>query len=372
MRILFWSELFWPYVGGIELSGMGLLAALRKRGYEFIVVTGHDYLDLPDEGGYEGIPLFRFPFRRVLANRQLDQLMEVRKRLASIKRTFAPDLIHINSTASSILFYLYTAEVSPAPVLVTLRSGLGNASLEQETIIGRVLRQSSWITSVSASLLGDVHQRVPDVVSRSSVVPDGLPAQKLLPLPLPIDRPNILCLGRLINDKGFDLAITAFASIVDRYPEARMIIAGDGPMRSALERQAADWKLGDLVTFTGLVAPEDVPGLLNQATVVLMPSRREGLPRVALEAALMARPVVAARIGGLAEIIQHGETGCLVEPEDSDALAMASLFLLEHPDLAARMGEAARKRVQETFSWERCVDTYDDLYRRIGNAGLSR
>jgi glycogen(starch) synthase len=253
-----------------------------------------------------------------------------------------------------------------------LSSGLGNASLEQETIIGRVLRRSSWITTVSASLLADVHQRVPDVVSRSSVVPDGLPSQKLLPLPLPIDRPKILCLGRLINDKGFDLAITAFASIVDRYPEARMIIAGDGPMRSALERQAADWQLGDLVTFTGLVAPEDVPGLLNQATVVLMPSRREGLPRVALEAALMARPVVAARIGGLAEIIQHGETGWLVEPEDSDALAMASLFLLEHPDLAARMGEAARKRVQETFSWERCVDTYDDLYRRIGNAGLSR
>jgi glycogen synthase len=63
MRVLFWSELFWPYIRGIELSGVELLPALRERGYESIVVTSHNDLDLPDAAQYKNIPIFRFPFR---------------------------------------------------------------------------------------------------------------------------------------------------------------------------------------------------------------------------------------------------------------------------------------------------------------------
>src|SRR5713226_551092 len=172
MRILFWSELFWPYVGGIELSGARLVAALRERGYELIVVTSHDYLDLPDEARYRGIPVFRFPFRRVLAHGDFDQLMEVRKRLTKLKQTFAPDLVHVNSSVSSILFYLYTVEAYPAPLLVTMRSGLGGACLQHNTIMGRLLRQSSWVTSVSVSLLAEVHLQVPEIIPCSSLIYD--------------------------------------------------------------------------------------------------------------------------------------------------------------------------------------------------------
>ena len=67
MRVLFWSELFWPYIGGAEVLASKLLPALRNRGYEFIVVTSQDYLGLPDEGQYEGIPIYRLPFRKALA-----------------------------------------------------------------------------------------------------------------------------------------------------------------------------------------------------------------------------------------------------------------------------------------------------------------
>src|SRR5206468_1041812 len=111
----------------------------------------------------------------------------------------------------------------------------------------------------------------------------------------------VCCLGRLIPAKGFDLAITAFSLLVERFPNARLVIAGDGPARSTLEAQVASLKIRNTVEFTGWIAPDQVPDLINTATMVLMPSRREGLPLVGIEAALMRRPLIATRVGGLPE-----------------------------------------------------------------------
>jgi glycogen(starch) synthase len=79
----------------------------------------------------------------------------------------------------------------------------------------------------------------------------------------------------------------------------------------------------------------------------------------------MARPIVATRVGGLPEVVVHGETGLLVESENSDALAEAILFLLNHPDTARKLGGAARDRAQIVFNWERHVDAYDALYQKL-------
>jgi glycogen(starch) synthase len=98
---------------------------------------------------------------------------------------------------------------------------------------------------------------------------------------------------------------------------------------------------------------------------MLMPSRRDSLPLVALEAALMARPLVATRVGGLPEIVVHEQTGILVEPEHADDLARALTLLLEHPDVAERIGHAARRHVLKTFGFERQVEAYDMLYQRL-------
>jgi len=86
---------------------------------------------------------------------------------------------------------------------------------------------------------------------------------------------------------------------------------------------------------------------------------------VALEAALMARPVVATRVGGLLEVVVHQQTGLLVEQEDSHGLAEAIASLLDHPETATEMGQAARQRAQKVFSWKQCVDAYDALYQKL-------
>jgi glycogen(starch) synthase len=363
MRVLFWSELFWPYIGGAELFGANLLLALRERGYDVIVVTRQDSPAHPSEDQYKGIPVYRFPFWTAFASRSIDQLMVARQGLAKLKRAFAPDLVHIHGFGPSVLFHLETTHVHPTPLLVTLIEERHDK--EGRELLDQMLRSADWVTGKSAAVLTQAHQFAPEIMNRSSVIHNGLDVPALLPLPPPVDAPRLLCLGRLAIQKGFDLAIMALASITDRFPDARLIIAGDGPERPALERQVAELGLWDAVDFMGWVSPDKVLALINTSTMVIMPSRWEGLPSVVLQAAMMARPVVATRVSGLSEVVVHQHTGLLVEPEDGSGLAEAIALLLDQPERAMRMGQAARHRVQELFSWEQCVGAYDALWRRL-------
>jgi glycogen(starch) synthase len=182
--------------------------------------------------------------------------------------------------------------------------------------------------------------------------------------------PRILCLGRHVRDKGFDVALDAFARIADRFPESRLTIAGDGPERAALQRQASELGIAGRVDFPGRV-PEVHP-YFEAATLVVMPSRwEETFGLVALEAALMGRAVVATRVGALPEVVQDEVTGMVVESEDSAGLALAIASLLERPAVVRRMGRAARERALEAFSLPRCIDRYEELYRRLASGEMA-
>jgi glycosyltransferase involved in cell wall biosynthesis len=372
MRILFWSVSFWPDIGGVGVLAAKLLPALRGRGYEFVVVSWQSSPDLPAKELFKGIPVYRFPFWRSYNN--VDEVMEIRQHVTQLKRTFAPNLVHINAVSPSDFFHWTTANSHPVPLLATLH---GQWEDQLDSIIRSTLRNADWVVGSSAAILRRGQRLVPDITPRSSVIHNALEEPALLPEPLPFHPPRVLCLGRLVFYKGFDLALTAFASIVQRFPQARLVIAGDGPMRADLERQAAELGLTGAVAFVGWVAPDKVLALINSVTMVVLPSWGEGLPVVALEAAFMARPVVAMRVGGLPEIVIHQQTGLLIEGavhpqteillnrEDSTGLTQAISFLLEHPDMATQMGQAARQRVREDFSFERCVDAYDALYQQL-------
>jgi glycogen(starch) synthase len=214
---------------------------------------------------------------------------------------------------------------------------------------------------------------VPEIITRSSVIYNGLDAPSLLPTSLPLKAARLLCLGRLTEQKGFDLALTALSVVLRCFPTVNLVIAGDGAERSNLERQAADLDLRNQVEFIGWVHPDQVPGLMNSATIVLMPSSWEGLPLVSLQAGLMARPVIAFRVSGIPEAIVHNETGLLVNPEDSNDLADAICYLFKHAEIAMKMGQAGRDRVRRLFGWQRCVEAYEALYQKLaGRAATER
>ena len=362
MRVLFWSLTFWPEIGGIEVLAAKLLPALRERGHEFLVVTPQTQAASPADVQYRGIPIERFSFQNTTTPIGIDHVVEMRRKVVELKRDFAPDLVHINGVGPTDFFHQTTTHAHKAPLLVTLH---GEWNPQADAIVGRTLRQADWVAGCSVAVLERGRRLAPEIVPRSSVIYNGLENPPLEPSPLPFDPPRILCLGRLSPEKGMDLALTAFATIVSRFPSARLVIAGDGPSRWELQRQAGAQKIDHAVDWVGWVAPGKVPSLINASTLVIMPSRQDSLPLVALEAASMARPIVATRVGGLPEVVAHEQTGLLVESENSAALADAVTCLLSYPKIATQMGCAARTLSQTVFSWERHVNSYDTLYREV-------
>jgi glycogen(starch) synthase len=327
-----------------------------------MVVTPQTQAASPDDVQYQGIPIKRFSFQNTVTPIGIEHIVAIRQKVVELKRAFAPDLVHINGVGPTDFFHQTTNHAHRAPLLVTLH---GEWHPQADAIVGRTLREADWVAGCSGAVLDRGRRLAPEIGPRSSVIYNSLEIPALPPAPLPFEPPRVLCLGRLSPEKGMDLALAAFVPVVSRFPRARLTIAGNGILRSDLERQAACHGIAHAVDFIGWVAPEKVPALINASTIVLMPSRQDSMPLVALEASLMARPIVATRVGGLPEVVAHEETGLLVESENSEALARAVVSLLSHPDVARRMGESARARAQTLFGWGHHVDAYDTLYRKL-------
>lgn len=368
MRILYCIEMFLPHIGGAEIQSAHFVTAMKKRGKDFIIVTSCSGIDLPDISSYNNIPVYRFPFHETLLNRNMKDLIALRERISSLRQTFKPDLVHINDVGSSAFFHLQTASAHPAATLLTMHGMPMIKFSGANSLLGKVLDSANWIVAVSKATLNQIVQIAPDVRSRCSFIHNGLDMPEANPLPLSFEIPRLLCLGRLVDFKGFDLGLTAFSSIRKRFPKAHLIIAGEGPARSDLERQTTDLGLGHVVEFTGTIDPEKVPELINTSTIVIMPSMSEPFGLVALQAAQMGRPVIATRVDGLPEVVHDQHTGLLFEKNDSDALAKAIVYLLDHPNIAEQMGRAARIRAQEVFSLKHNVDAYEKLYQKLSTS----
>jgi len=367
MKILFWSEKFWPLIGGAETFGSHLVSEFRDRGHDVIVITSTDDLnELPAEDIYNNVPIYRFPFQQALSGREIDQVLACQRRIAQLKQAFQPDLIHLNGVSASTLFHLQTAGAQSTPVIVRMNQDIfSTEGAGTNTLMHKILKNASWVTSVSQKVHNQVCQWVPEVATRSSVVYTGVQQPTQSPSSIPFHPPVLVCLGRLVHAKGFDLALTALASIRQCFPNIRMVIAGDGPERQQLEQQVAELALGKTVEFRGWVKPSKVFELLNSASLVIIPSRHEGLPQVAIQAAMMARPIVSTRVSGIPEVVQHQETGLLFEKGDIHGLTEAISHLLQHHDASIQMGQRARTKAMQTFEWKKCVAGYENLYKRL-------
>ena len=366
-RVLLWSDHFWPSIGGVEVLAARFVQDMRQRGYEFMVIAGTDSEQLVGERDWCGIPVHRFRFRQILADRDLDEIVQVRRRIVELKRLFRPDLQHVYFFECGALFHTLTAAASAAPLLVTLHGVQEDERYGPRTAFGPLVRSADWLVACSSDVLRETQRQLPEVVSRSSMIRSTLEPPELPPARLSFDPPRLLCLGRLSPEKGFDVAVAAFGRLARRFPTARLVVAGEGAQRAGLEALVSDLRVRDRVDFLGWVLPQDVPALLNSVTVVIVPSRSESLGLVAVQAAQMARPVVASRVGGLPEVVTHGETGLLVPPESPAALAGALAELLEQPDRAARFGQNAFERARADGGWQSHLDAYDALYRQLVN-----
>lgn len=211
-------------------------------------------------------------------------------------------------------------------------------------------------------------RRLPWAAERFVTVANGIsPAPHIRPrasvraeLGIGADAPVALTMGSLTTQKAQSVLLDAWARIASAHPAARLLIAGEGPLRGELERRIA--ALGIAPSAMLLGARLDASDLIAAADVFVLPSVREGLSITVLEAMRAGRPVVATRVGGNGEAVEEGVTGLLVAMRDPDALAAALGALFGDPGRARAMGEAGRARWGERFTAERMVRAVETVY----------
>jgi glycosyltransferase involved in cell wall biosynthesis len=166
------------------------------------------------------------------------------------------------------------------------------------------------------------------------------------------------------GSKGHAELLEAFDRVGREFPDARLLLVGDGIRRGSVEQLAEARGLGNRAVFTGL--REDIPDLLRTMDCfVLASTRTEGVPQSLLQAMAVGCPVVASSIGGIPDVVQHGVNGLLVPPGDPSALAAAIRAVLTEPALAREMAERGRVLVSARFSHVRTIDQLEGLYRDL-------
>lgn len=176
-------------------------------------------------------------------------------------------------------------------------------------------------------------------------------------------RVTILCVGRLISVKRFDLALHAFSLLNAKFKNLFLTIAGDGPERNSLLGLISELGLVDSVTMPGYV--KDTSRLYREATIFLMSSETEGSPIALLEAMSHGLPIVATSVGAIPDMVTDGKEAILVPPNDLPMLADALRYLLSHPEKALELGRLAKCKFENFFNVQRVAEGYKRVYENI-------
>jgi glycosyltransferase involved in cell wall biosynthesis len=347
--------------GGAQAYVASLLPALAEEFELAVAAHGDGFLrDAAAEAGVRFIPLTHL-------GRAIDLRGDARAlgELRALMRREKPQILHANSSKAGVIGRL-AAVATGVPVRIFTVHGWAFKAYQgaAATIYlwaDRLMRPlTTWTVCVAeseraAGLRARTCGPGNTVVIRNGVDLNG-PRRRH---ELASATPTVLAVGRFRYPKDFPTLVRAVAQLAPG--TLRVLIAGDGPERPALEAEIASLGVADAVELLG--ERDDVPDLLAGADVLALPSLSEGMPMSVLEAMAAGLPVVASHVGGVGELVVDGATGMLVPPADPAALAGALNELAADPGLRARMGEAGRRRAEAEFSLERFRRAHVDLYR---------
>jgi glycosyltransferase involved in cell wall biosynthesis len=176
--------------------------------------------------------------------------------------------------------------------------------------------------------------------------------------------PTVAFVGRLVKEKGVDVLLQAFATVVNSLPQARLLIVGSGPEEQRLKASISEMGLSPAVAMVGSMSRDQAEERLAGAWVQAVPSRwAEPFGLVAAEAMMRGTAAIVTSGGGLEEIVEDGKTGLIVPPNDANTLATALLTLLQDRDLAEDMGSSGRTRARCHFGMETHIDRVEELYK---------
>lgn len=348
------------YSGGAEVVLRALLERGEREGFEQVVLNpfGSESNRCHVAGSHPSVGFAALPVRGKLS------LPKVRRELARSIEERRPDVVHAHLFHAAVL--VASIPRRGIPQLLTHHHGdylLAQGRRVEARVDRWAGRRYDRIVAVSQSvkefLTGTYRyseDRVETIRNGWCLPEDGIPES------VREGGAQIVTVGNLRPEKGHLTLIRAMARVHGRYPKARLAILGDGPQRKAIEEEVERSGLREVVELVGSV--ENVWPYLAASDVFVFPSLSEPLGIAIMEAMAVGLPVVAARVGGIPELVDHGRTGLLVEVSDPIALALALEQLLSAPDLRRRFGAAARE-ASVSLSMDRTTDDYVALYDRM-------
>lgn len=230
-------------------------------------------------------------------------------------------------------------------------------------IQGFVLRRAAVVTTPSAYLLQELIKTY-GVKPEHGVVNYNA-ADKTEELPFAVTRiqHQIATTARLVKWKGIEGIIRAIALLKEKFPDIKLVIAGDGPEREKLEKTAHDLAVADRVNFLGNISRAETWRLRKQSELYVLNSTYEGLPHTVLTSFAAEIPTIATDIPGTNEALYHEKTGLLVKPDDDQGLAQAIERLLNDPKLAAELAQNGTQLLKEKFSWDAHIQTLNSIFK---------
>ena len=357
-----------PLRAGAEKQLYLLASSLNPEKFRPIIVQlSPDTSFQVASGNLEGLELFHFPTGKLYSLNGLRQI----NHLLSLTKNKKVDMIHTFFEKSEVMGWL-AMRLSGTPVWITSRRDLG---FKRKKIYDKIFRMTSKDCKKCIANCNAVREQAIQQENlppgKIEVIYNGLDLSeyqqilKTKPLREELGVVNGAPLVGLIANFNFEIKghiyfLGSAKKILEKVPNAKFVLVGDGPLRPRYEEVARELKIKRGVFFLGNRA--DVPNIISNLDVSVLSSTSEGLSNVILESMAAGKPVVATNVGGSKEMIQDGVTGYLVPPSDSQSMAAAIINLLQNPDKAIAMGSAGREVVKDRFTVETMVKKYEELY----------
>lgn len=294
--------------------------------------------------------------------------------VAKIHQEFPFDLIHAHVALPDGYAGVLLAQRFGKPLIVTIHGQDAYATVKRNQHCHRdvnwVLTEAKQVIVVSSPLHKALEEGLGRGLPNAKVVHNGVSLDKVFQeqIKKKASTKVILTLGYLIERKGHRYALEAVAQLLARHPHVKYKIAGSGPLLKSLRELCKSLRLEEVVEFLGFVPNAELPRLLAECDVFLLPSWNEAFGVVYLEAMANGKPVIGCQGEGIEDFVEHGRTGLLVKPRDVDSLVEALGFLLSNPDKARSMGERARQLVLENYTWEKNAEKTIKVYQEVLSA----
>jgi sugar transferase (PEP-CTERM/EpsH1 system associated) len=355
-------------IGGLEIMVAHLLEGLDPRRFQTQVIAYDRLGPLAIRLGLAGIPCSLLRRRPGV---DLRYIVLLARQLLRIR----PDILHLHNP-TAFFYGTLAGRLARVPHIIYTEHGRDFASSTRNRflhrLLGRLVDRVVVVSESSRALLKT--EGVPD--KSILTIHNGIDAARFLigedrwgmrdRLGLAREQPLIGIVARLDPIKNHTALLRAMKQVIASYPEAMLLVIGDGPARAELEQARRELGLAGNVRFLG--NRDDVPELLAALDVVVLCSHSEGLSLTLLEESAAGKSIVATAVGGNGEIIEDGGSGLLVPLGDDVALTAAICGLLADPERALALGQAARLRYLREFTLERMVSRYAALYEGCAQA----